>query len=181
MKKRLFYIASALIFFLLSSCSTQNQKKSEVDYDTLDSTWECDYFKISTNSNWNEKDSIDGFMTSVYWDCNGTSPISIITAYNQFSSKLTQNELIEQIKKYQSSDDEMFREMYSDYEIEDTFVKNGQAYILLKPKGSNGRKKIEFSADNLNGSIYYYESREDVVMKMIDSIEFYEIKEKSLV
>lgn len=180
MKKRFSCIASVLII-ILSSCSTrQNQQSSKVDYDTLDSFWECDYFKISKNSNWNERENINGFMTSVYWDCNGSSQISITSAYNQFSFKLTQNELIEKIKGYQNSDDEIIREMYSDYEIEDTFVKNGQAYILLQPKDSKGRKIIEFNADKVNGSIYFYESQEDVVMKMIDSIEFYEIKEKSL-
>lgn len=61
----------------------------------------------------------------------------------------------------------------SNEEITSTFVKNGQAYILVTDSVNNS-KYIEFQSDGLNGRISFYSAEdEEIVMKMIESIEFY--------
>lgn len=177
MKKVISVLLCMLIPVFTYSCSEKTQskdtpKESEIDYNTLDSSWECDYLKIATNSNWNERDSIDGDTTSVIWDSNGASPIILILSYSPLFKKMTQSELINQYKNIKSSDNDILQR---NYVIEDTFVKNGQAYIVLSSEPENGFKDVEFQAEHISGKISFLESREDVIMEMIESIVFYDI------
>ena len=164
MKKALSVVLCAALLAPLASCSAGSSKKeADIDYTTLDTTWECDYLKISTNSNWNVEDNLDyGSIISVHWDKNGTSPIFLTISYMEYYKKLTQYELIKKWEAEKHSEDAS---------IDDTFVKNGQAYIVTKNKSDI--KNIEFCADKLHGSFSFYADDEDYVLKMIDSIVFY--------
>ena len=156
--KRIFLLISCITFIVLPSCSS-NQK--EKDYNVLDSIWECDYFKMSTNSNRNLTETVGNNVISVIWDIEGTSPIFLNVYYATYYEKQTQLELIEEQEKYGSEGSSVDR----------TFVKNGQAYIILK--SDNQFKSIKFTADTFAGDFLYYDSDEEYVLKMIDTITFY--------
>lgn len=158
MKKMLSF---SLCFIMLFSSCSKKETADEIDYTTINSSWECDYLKIGVNSNWNITENINGNYISVTWDRNGASPIFCHFSYGEFFKKYTQNELIQKWKSDEHSEDASF----------DTFVKNGQAYIITKD--SSQFEGIEFHSDKLWGTFTFYSDYEDYVLKMIDSIVFY--------
>ena len=60
--------------------------------------------------------------------------------------------------------------------IEDSFVKNGQAYLVIS---DGDEKKIMFYGNKLYGTFTFkaadYDVLNSITMKMIDSLEFYDI------
>ena len=78
MKKTLSF---SLCFIMLFSSCTKKEAADKTDYTTINSSWECDYFKIGVNSNWNITENIDGNYISVTWDRNGASPIFFNLSY----------------------------------------------------------------------------------------------------
>lgn len=160
--KKILYFSSCLII-LFSSCSNKDtiSNPDKIDYTTINSSWECDYLKIGTNSNWNVTENIDGSYISVHWDKNGASPIFLNLSYGDFYKKLSQNELIQKWKSEAHSEDASV----------DTFVKNSQAYMIIKDNSQF--ENIEFHSDKLWGSFSFYSDYEDYVLKMIDSMIFY--------
>ena len=178
MKRTLSIVLCASLFASLVSCSTGSSKKqADIDYTTLDSAWECDYLKIGTNSNWHEYDSISGNLTLVDWfwgseDNQHFANLSL--SHNSEYKKLSQTEVTERwnnFKKF-ALDDDLLKNDYKDDSIEDTFVKNGQAYIIID-KGKNDKKEIQFYAYDLHGTFSYNNADTDIIMRMIDSMVFY--------
>lgn len=178
MKRTLSVVLCAALLASLASCSEASSKKeADIDYTTLDSTWECDYLKIATNSNWHEYDSINGNLTLVDWSW-GTEDnqhyADLSLSHNLEYTKLSQNEVTERwnnFKKF-ALDDDLLKDDYKDDFIEDTFVKNGQAYLIID-KGKNDKKEIQFYAHDLHGTFSYNNADTEIIMRMIDSINFY--------
>ena len=129
----------------------------------LDSEWECDYLKIAKSSEWEEDVKIEDDDANVYWDWYDDSPhiISILLG-KSISGKMSQEDL----KKLFSGLE------FDDYKILDSFEKNGQAYIIMGHEDTEDRM-LYFSTDIVHGIIDYSVEDEEIVMEMIESIEFY--------
>ncbi len=156
MKKYLSIFFTLMIIILTTSCSSNK----------LDTTWECDYLKIAKCSKWEEESEIDGNHVDIKWELDDES-INTISLYlgKSISGKESQSDLQEFYER--------LNEKYEgEYEIFDNFVKNGQAYVITGSKDS-ARRTVHFSAEKVEGDIYYSAEDEELVMKMIDSIEFY--------
>ena len=127
----------------------------------LDSEWECDYLKIAKSSEWEEDVKIEDDDANVYWDWYDDSPhiISILLG-KSISGKMSQEDL----KKLFSGLE------FDDYKILDSFEKNGQAYLIM---GDSEDKNLIFSNNKVEGNIFYSAKDEEIVMEMIESIEFY--------
>ena len=191
MKKALSIIAGMSMLLSLVSCSEAAEKPSAesqvetVDYTTLDSSWECDYFKIGTNSHWEADDSLIGDLTLANWywaDKDNYHSIYFSISHADLYKKLTQDDAKtewEQLKDSFMTDDDFKNdkdtlERYDGYFVERTFVKNGQAYLIIAKEGdTDAQKRIEFYADSLHGTLSYYQLDEQIVLDMIDSIVFY--------
>lgn len=137
------------------------EQSTEDEEITLDSEWECEYLKIAKSSEWEEDVKIEDDDANVYWDWYDDSfhIISILLG-KSISGKMSQEDL--QICYIGLE--------YDDYKILDNFEKNGQAYIIM---GDSEDKTLYFSTDTVDGTIHYSADEEEIVMKMIDSIEFY--------
>lgn len=190
--KRLFTTLAILSFMVACVSCSSDEKQSEqgmnnissVDSESLielDSTWECDYFKMGINSKWNIDDSIsDRYSTStIEWEDEERFHVIFISFTNSsLYKKLTQSESIDEWEKLKygmlndSDSDEMTKEWYETRSVSDSFVKNGQAYIIIDIKDLDS-KEIEFYSDSLHGTIRYYSDDEEIIMNMIDTIEFY--------
>lgn len=183
MNKFASFLFLPLIMLACCSCSEKTDSKP-VDYTTLDSTWECDWLKFSVNSNWDiDTDFGDDSATAcISWSDNDRGySINGYFYYDDYATKKTVSESKsswEGTKKWvQEKDDPDY---LKDYYIEDAFVKNEQAYIVIASNSSNS-KEISFYADKLYGSFHFLSfdgesySIEDITMKMIDSLEFYDI------
>lgn len=181
--KRLISIPISLLMIISCSCSSKPQKEKEPDYKTLDSSWECDYLKFDVNSNWEQSDSLSGDSTFASWnwaDKNDYHSISFSVSHSSMYHKLSQAEIIESFensKSYILSDDEfkndnIMLEEYEGVEVVDSFVKNGQAYIVLgKPDSDN--RRIQFEGESISGKFRYNTSDEQTVLDIIDTIMFY--------
>lgn len=171
-------VAAAFIGFLcvlsLASCSAK--KANKIDYHTINSSWECDYFKIGTNSNWHCTDSTDKFLTSVYWDWKNDEEAHYYFMHvfeSDLYEKLTQNEASEKWEDTKKNVSDDFKAEYDSYFIEDSFVKNGQAYLVIGTTDEKQRKRIEFYANKVHGIFYYYDDEEDIIKSMLEKAEFY--------
>lgn len=188
MKKALSIIAGMSMLLSLVSCSEAAEKPSAesqvetVDYTTLDSSWECDYFKIGTNSHWESSDSVTDYSTSVTFDVpGGFGPVWLNILKSNSYKKASENELISEWQQKRDDmltdklfkDDTTIKEYYEPYSVEDTFVKKSQAYISLTSDDEHTTNRIEFERDGIYGSFSFYEQDRAVVIKMIDSIVFY--------
>lgn len=181
--KKLISIPISLLMIISCSCSSKPQTEKEPDYKTLDSSWECDYLKFDVNSNWEQSDYTSGDTTVADWnwtDKDDYHSISFSVTHNSMYHKLTQSELIsdfEYLKSFFLNDDEfkndkIMLDAYEGVEIADSFVKNGQAYIILDKSGSDYRR-IEFKGESISGEFGYYSSDEQTVLDIIDTIKFY--------
>ena len=63
-------------------------------------------------------------------------------------------------------------EEYQGVEVADSFVKNGQAYIVLSNPDSDNRR-IQFKGESISGKFRYNVSDEQIVLDIIDTIAFY--------
>lgn len=175
--KKLISIPISLLMIISCSCSSNSKKEKEPDYKTLDSSWECDYLKISTNSNWQEHDYINDNITNASWQWDvddDTHYIDLDLYYDSVWDKLSQNELVkhwEDYKEYALADDTL-KSFFEGYYVEDSFVKNGQAYLIVANENSDV-KKIEFYTDNIHGTFRYHVPDNEIVLNMVDSIVFY--------
>ncbi len=151
MKKYLLILLTFITIVVTTACSSN----------ALDTTWECDYLKISICSKWEvHKDKINGNSVDVSWklDDKSLNTISIHLSKSIFG-KQSQSDLQ---KRYDDRDEKIL----------DNFVKNGQAYIVIDSEEYSFRN-ICFSTDKVEGTIFYSAEDEEIVMKMIESIEFY--------
>ncbi|MDE5936898.1 MAG: hypothetical protein K2G83_05795, partial [Ruminococcus sp.] len=149
----------------VSESATEELTESETPKEeiTLDSKWECKYLKIAKSSEWEEDIKIEDDDVNVYWDWYDDSPHMIaILLGKSISGKMSQEDLRICYTGLE----------YDDYKILDSFEKNGQAYIIMGDSESENRD-LMFSTDTVDGTIYYSVEDEELVMKMIDSIEFY--------
>lgn len=148
MKKYLLILLTLITIVVTTACSSN----------ALDTTFECDYLKIAKCSKWEEKNDIHGKYVDVSWrlDDKSLNTISIYLSESIFG-KQSQSDLQ---KEYDERDKEVI----------DSFVKNGQAYIIT---GDSENRTLYFSTDKVEGTIFYSAKDEEIVMKMIESIEFY--------
>ena len=123
----------------------------------LDSSWECDYLKIATCSKWKEESEIDDdeFTACWRWSDKDFSHRIYISLSRSIAGKMSQLDL---------------QKTFDD--ILNIFVKNGQAYIITGSEDSTIRFAY-FYADTVQGMFSYSVQDEEIVMDMIDSIEFY--------
>lgn len=181
--KKLISIPISLLILLSCSCSSNSKKEKEPDYKTLDSSWECDYLKFDVNSNWEPGDYTSGDVTVANWnwtDENDFHSISFSLTHNSRYHKLTQSEMISDFENSKSlilnddefKNDKIMLDAYEGVEIADSFVKNGQAYIILDKSGSDYRR-IEFKGESISCDFGYYSSDEQTVLDIIDTIIFY--------
>jgi len=145
---------------------------------TLDSELECDYMKIATCSKWKEKSEMIGetFYAFLDWGDVDEGPYYFIkleltkTTLGEMS-QLDLQEYYEGFFKYLEKNNEENNNI-----VLGSFEKNGQAYIII---GSDESRKdlirmIHFSTDTIEGHFTYSSECEDILMDMIDSIEFKE-------
>lgn len=126
----------------------------------LDTTWECDYLTIAKSSEWDEQIKEDNDEISVFWY---DYKISLFLGESTSSGKMSEEDLVKCYSDLQ----------YDDYKILDTFEKNGQAYLIMGTE-STGSRDLMFQTNKVNGTIYYSVEDEELIMQMIDSIEFKE-------
>lgn len=135
---------------------TVTEKPTEKEI-ILDSEWECDYLTIAKCSEWDEQINKENDGISVFWhDCK----ISLFLD-ESISQKLSEEDLKEWYSDLQ----------YDDYKILDTFEKNGQAYLMMGHENSSSRD-LKFSTGTVSGTFDYSVEDEEIVMDMINSIEF---------
>ena len=182
MKTVVILITLAVFMIPLYSCSgkSDSSKEKDVDYTSLDSTWECDYLKLSTNSNWEVKDNFENDSASVefsWMENDHRYSINCYFFHNDNFEKLTVSESEERWKELQKSVKEDSDDYLKDAYIKDSFVKNGQAY-LVTGGGPISDYEIEFYGNKLHGTLHFYPSDdkdlEQTVLNIIDSMTFYE-------
>lgn len=197
MKRTLSVVLCAALLASLASCSEAAEKSGSkasqksssqstaenIDYTALDTTWECDYLKFKVNSNWQGDDSLYNDLTLAHWywgDNDVFHSVDFTLSHNSTYKKLAQSEMISEFEKSKSlilNDDEfkndsIMLEEYENVDVADSFVKNGQAYIILNKSGSDNRR-IKFQGESISGEFRYNISDEQTVLEIIDSIVFY--------
>jgi len=185
MKKAMSIIFATALSLTLISCSEKaGNSKNDKDYTTLNSTWECDYLKIGTNSNWSEYDSLSDYSNYASWSWKDSSDeghsCNLNLSHSSLYKKLSQSDAIKYWEWSQNDfltseefkGDQTITEKYKDYFVEDSFVKNGQSYLIISKKGQP-QKRIEFYAEGLHGDLSYNSDDEPLIMDMINSIVFY--------
>lgn len=115
----------------------------------LDTTWECDYLTIAKSSEWKEEEYIGNDKIVVRWE------------WQAWNNDRKIDTFIIGLYIYQPPKDETF----GDYET-DRFTKNEQEYIVLE------NKEIHFTNSVISGTICPSIVDEEIIMQMIDSIEF---------
>lgn len=187
MKKYLSILCAFIISLSFTACgdkessSEKGLNSSDTAVLSLDTTWESEYIKFDISSAWDmgySNSSSDSDSISWEWeDSEGSNEISFFAFYSDFRSKKTRSELedawIREQEYYKNSDDEFDQSFYDpDLYIVDSFVTNGIAYLIIGSVSSDDRT-IEFENDCISGSFDYNLQCEDIVMDMINSIEFY--------
>ena len=132
----------------------------------LDSVFENDYLKISVSSDWEESDSTlgDTYYTEWDWKENDSLEHYILLDFTEDSSgNMSKEDLI----KFCSENEEVF--IAPNSKIIDSFEKNNQAYVITE---NTENRQIVFISDKVKGKIIYLPDDEDIVMDMIESIEF---------
>lgn len=183
MKRMLFAVLCAALIASLTSCSaasepsTTSRGQAAIDYTTLDTSWECDYLKIAVSSKWQGDDNLSNDLTFAHWYWGNDDVFHFVDftlSHNSDYKQLSQKEVTERwsnFKEYALEDDTLKADYEGDY-VEDTFVKSGQAYLIIANE-KNDKKEIQFYANGLHGTFSYDNIDTDIVMSMIDSIVFY--------
>lgn len=170
MKKYLAILCTLLMLNSFVSCG-DNQENSVApsssvsEQDTiLDSKWEYGCFAIAKSSKWEEKVKIDDNGVKVDWN---NSEISLFLD----TKKLRWISEEEFIERYDSP-------LHDEYGILNIIKKNGQTYIVMGIKEDEEYieedvdRELIFLTTNFDGTIYYSLKDEEIVMNMIDAIEF---------
>lgn len=177
--RKILALVSAALLVSSCSCSAKNTSSevsdSNVDYYTLDSTWECEYLKFPINSNWEVTDEFKDSTAYVYFswkeDDKNYSIHGFFSHHDSFGKKsVAESEKFwEELIGDMQEDDPDY---YKDAVIEDSFVKNGQPFLVISG-GDLSHKEILFYGDTTNGTFYIYnEETESTVMDMIDGMTF---------
>lgn len=160
---------------------TQEEKTTEKSHKdeeiTLDSELECDYLKIATCSKWQEKSKMEGDKFQTYWDWGDKDKgpyffinLELTKSTSGKMSQLDLQEFYEGLLDYYKENNEN-----TDISVLSSFSKNGQAYIILGYENKDDLlRMIHFSTNDVEGHFTYTSENEDIVMDMIDSIEFKE-------
>ena len=139
----------------------------------LDTSWECDYLKISKCSNWREYLSKDIDDTSSYF-CNwewfdGEEKHSITFMISDEFAGIIEKKSEKELREWF----EYSKEDVEDLVLVDTFVENNQAYMITTTTSYEDSYELQFYTDKVNGSISFDKEDEDIVREMIDSIVYY--------
>lgn len=177
MKKYLSIICALLMLTTLTSCgnSTSSSDSSEVSKSiVLDSVFENDYLKISVNSDWEESNDTFGHTNYIDWqweDENSSKHNITLDITEDDSGKIS----LEDFKlAYENNEGYMTaKHMYSfNFEKDkliDSFEENTQAYVIT---GDARKHHIFFKTDTILGEFVYSSNDEEIIIDMIDSIEF---------
>lgn len=134
---------------------------------TLDSKFECDYLTIDKYSGWDEKVETEDDEIIVTWVANDGTLYSRIWFRIKIPSdngKMSEEDLKEKYSEYKSI-----------HKILDSFTKNEQAYLVYSIGGEDYiMQGVNFSTNDFEGIIEYSNEDKEIVMKMVDSIEFKE-------
>lgn len=177
MKKYLSIICVLLILTAFASCGdstsssdSSEQSESSISETTieeesepetreinpfLDKKLSCDYLNICIPSKWNpEINTYDG-SASIFCEWEEESKTYDILFFVNDNAKM---------------ENENYKD-YSNREILNQFTSYGQEYTITK-SGSEEDNLVFFFNDKVNGSMSYPIVYEDIIMDMIDSIEF---------
>lgn len=151
--------------------SLEIKSLSEKEYSTLDTDWESSYIKFGVSSKWlvgNENDNESYQSVNFEWMTNEKGcHVDLSFFESSYYKKTTTYELEQDWIDTQNStgnDDSL--------KITDSFVENGVPFIVISSDDPN-TKEIEFENDGIKGAIKYNVVCEDVVMKLISTMEFY--------
>ena len=185
MKKYLSILCALAMLSGMTGCSSsKNESKKnstnitgkEIDYTTLDTTWECDYLKLSVNSNWKIDHNTTANSVFETFEISNSENSPFIFLYINYSSqweKLNESESIDnwnKLKTFSANDNGSNEDMYENCEIVNSFTKNGQAYIVIVEDDNS--EQIRFNADKIYGYFSFKKEQEPLVIEMIDTIEF---------
>ena len=136
-------------------------------FDELDDKWETEGVSIRKNSNWKEEEwSSDAKYKSVTWYWIDISNIRHEIVFSvEHSGNISAQSEEELVDSFNDS-------RAGSCELDKTFVKDQQAYIMYHLKTDEKSSLIEFSRDGLSGGFSFDSADEELVMKMIDSLEF---------
>lgn len=176
MKKYLSIICALLMLTTLTSCgnSTSSSDSSEVSKSiVLDSVFENDYLKIAVNDDWEEENRTN----YTEWEFENRDFIRL-TISEDNSGKLSLKDFI---SAYENNDRYAISKYMPEFDCEednliDGFEKNNQTYIVTE---SGKIHYIFFKNDIIFGYFTHSATEEEVVMDMIDSIEFKTIETKT--
>jgi hypothetical protein len=178
--RKILALVSAALLVSSCSCSAKNASSevsdSNVDYYTLDSTWECEFLKFPINSNWEVEDEFKDSTASVFFSWKEDDKNYSIHGYFSHHDSFGKKSVAESEKNWEELISDMQKDdpdYYKDAVIEDSFVKNGQPFLVISG-GDLSLKEILFYGDTTNGTFYIYnEETESTVMDMIDGMTFY--------
>lgn len=147
---------------VLESSISETTTEEEIEPETrninplLDKTISCDYLNLCMPSKWNPEISTYDGGASIFCEWEEESEIYDILFFVNDNAKM---------------ENEDYKD-YSSREILNQFISYGQEYTITK-SGSEGDNLVFFFNDKVNGSMSYPIAYEDIVMYMIESIEFY--------
>lgn len=177
MKKYLSIFCAVMMLTALISCgdsSSISETPEMSESIVLDSVFENNYLKISTNSDWEESNDIFGHTNYIDWqweDENSSKHNITLDITEDDSGEIS----LEDFRlAYENNDGYMAsKHMYSfNFEKDkliDSFEANTQAYIIT---GDTRKHNIFFKTDTILGEFVYLIKDEEIVMDMIKSIEF---------
>ena len=177
MKKYLAIICALLTMTAFASCGDSNSSsegsempessisetktKEETEPETrninplLNKTISCDYLSLCMPSKWNPEISTYDGSASIFCEWEEESEIYDILFFVNDNAKM---------------ENEDYKD-YSNREILNQFISYGQEYTITK-SGSEEDNLVFFFNDKVNGSMSYPIAYEDIVMDMIETIEF---------
>ncbi|MDE6834927.1 MAG: hypothetical protein K2J39_11890 [Ruminococcus sp.] len=179
MKKYLSIICVLLTLTAFASCggsiSSSIVGTPEVSESVvLDSVFENDYLKISVSSDWEESTETLGKTDYIdwSWESENSSGHNIsLDITEDYSGKVSLEDFMSAY-----NDEKHITGMYLfDFEKDkliDSFETNNQAYVVTGNAGHTGHHSIFFKTNKISGKFFYSSDDEEIVMDMINSIEF---------
>ena len=170
MKKYLSIICVFLTLTAFVSCGDSSSSIAETpevsESVVLDSVFENDYLKIAVNDDWEEKNRTN----YTEWELENRDFIRL-TINEDNSGKVSLENFI---SAYENNDRYTISKYMPEFDCEednliDGFEKNNQAYIVTE---AGKIHYIFFKTDIIFGHFTYSATEEEVVMDMIESIEF---------
>ena len=172
MKKYLSIICVLVMLTVFASCgnSTSSSDSSEVpESSVLDSVFENDYLKISVNDDWKEHTDTLIDTHHIYWswkDESSSEHTITLDITEDYSGKMSLGDFnsIYHRRKYDKNLGYLYEK-----KIINSFEINNQAYIITE---NNKTYNVFFKTNEIFGEFTYSDNDEEVIMDMIDSIEF---------